>query len=327
MEQKILALDMGGTAIKAGLFDLNGNITDKYSWKHDYNSLAEKDAVEDLEKRVLEFTKNKEILVAGIGLAGLIATDNSVYRSTVLGSFIGKNIPEIFKGIGISNTSIDNDADCGGLGIFNYTKKPLLYLVLGSGLGSSVIDEEGTILNRIRFNKNHIFNSEDNPLLNDLGLNLSIPLDKIDSYIKKITIEKSIKKVLENGSKDYKIGSLVSARGVSNLYEMFTGEKKDAKEISSLARDKSSAKIAYHLMGNFLGYSIAKANEELKPYKKDFEIILSGEIMDSYKLFKNGISGGLSEEKTSINIKSSKEITQENPNLIGAYIQARRLLN
>jgi predicted NBD/HSP70 family sugar kinase len=95
MKQKVLALDLGGTSVKAGVF-IEGNLEKTTIWEHDYRHCTIEKAKQDLMTKINAFC-NYSINAVGIGVAGLIAKNNSLYRSTVLTSFTGFDIPEFLK--------------------------------------------------------------------------------------------------------------------------------------------------------------------------------------------------------------------------------------
>ena len=91
MKNKILALDMGGTSVKAALY-YHGNIEKQTFWEHNYKDCGLEKAKDDLINKINDFCNHK-IDAVGLGIAGLIAKDDSLYSSTVLTSFQGFNIP------------------------------------------------------------------------------------------------------------------------------------------------------------------------------------------------------------------------------------------
>jgi predicted NBD/HSP70 family sugar kinase len=171
MKKETLALDMGGSAVKAGLF-LDGKLAKVDSWRHKYNDSLPADSKAALLSNCITFAGEKVSLV-GLAIAGLIATDGSVFESTLMSSFDGVNIGDFLKtGLNASGYSQDNDADCGAVGEFHFTKKKseMLCVVVGSGIGSAALDSTGKILYPVRVDKSRRDAADMNHPISDVGL-------------------------------------------------------------------------------------------------------------------------------------------------------------
>lgn len=181
MTQPILAIDMGGTSVKAGLF-INGIEVKNTRWEHDYKNCGLYSAKKDLSEK-LHIFHDKAVGAIGLGVAGIVASDGSLYRSTVLTSFCGFHLPKFLgKEYQTEIVTIDNDADCGAISEYGEKKKEFFYVVVGSGIGSAYVDTHGNLPYRLRLNPQHVFSDKDNPIPNDLGLQVPIP----KSYVHKI---------------------------------------------------------------------------------------------------------------------------------------------
>ena len=113
--ERILTLDLGGTAVKAGLFS-NGSLEKTTVWRHNYKDCGQNQARDDILTKSRIFGGN-HIAAIGLSVAGLIASDNTLYRSTVLTSLEGSDIGNFLqRGLSASRFSIDNDGDCGAIG-------------------------------------------------------------------------------------------------------------------------------------------------------------------------------------------------------------------
>lgn len=231
MNKRILALDMGGTSVKARLF-YGDETEEETSWEHNYRDWGLKKAKTDLLKRIKEFCGYK-VDAIGLGVAGLIATDNSLYRSTVLISFVGFNIAEFLKQeLGVDIVTIDNDADCGAIGEWHDCPGNFLYVVVGSGIGSAFIDHNGRLPYLTRLVPNHKFSDKDNPIPNDLGLQVAVPKEYIYKQFKKFgAVKEKVDKVLrdKNGKplrgpsgspNSIRVGRLGSATGLKNIIDI-----------------------------------------------------------------------------------------------------------
>jgi len=206
MDEKILALDMGGTSVKARMYE-DGRVEKTTKWEHNYRDCGLENAKEDLVDRINSFC-DCGLDAIGLGIAGLIATDNSLYRSTVLTSFVGFNLPDFLrKEFNVKAVSIDNDADCGAISEFNFREEheryaPLFYFVVGSGIGSAYINGSRSLPYKVRLEPEHKFSEKDNPIPNDVGLQLPIPKNYIYEIFKRYNVPKNdVEKFLvdENG--------------------------------------------------------------------------------------------------------------------------------
>ncbi len=158
---KTLAIDMGGSAIKAALI-WNGKIMQEGSWRHDYRDSDLGAAKSDLLMKLKNICGSEADLV-GLGIAGLLSKDGTLWRSTVLTSFSGFDIGQfVAKEFGAMSYSQDNDADCGAIGEHHYAGSELLYVVIGSGIGSACVDNNGSLLYPVRIDRNIPFVEEMN---------------------------------------------------------------------------------------------------------------------------------------------------------------------
>lgn len=192
-EISVLAIDMGGTAIKIALFDNNGYEKKRTSWQHHYRDSGLENAKSDFISRCKEFCP-QPVDAIGLSVAGLIATDGSLYRSTVLTSFTGFDIPEFLKtAYGAKVVTIDNDADCGAIAEAKlHYNHPFLYVVVGSGIGSAYVDENGKLPYLTRLDPKHVFTDTDNPIPNDLGLQVPIARKYVYKHFKKYKVPQNL---------------------------------------------------------------------------------------------------------------------------------------
>lgn len=244
MKKIILALDMGGTAIKAQLY-LGHKVEKKTRWEHDYRDCSLEKAKSDLTTKIKNFCSDNsyKIDAIGLGIAGLIGTDGSVYKSTVLTSFQGFNLPVFLKDkLNVEIVTIDNDADCGALSEYRRIGSNLFYVVVGSGIGSAYVNDNGELPYLTRFDPQHRFLDQDNPIPNDVGLQVGVPKTYIYEKLREYQLTKeAIDKVLvdENGNplkgpneeaNSIRVGRLGSAAGIKNILEMFFASSSERKE-------------------------------------------------------------------------------------------------
>jgi hypothetical protein len=338
MAKKILALDMGGTSVKAAVFDWSGQEMMKVRWEHAYKESSLEDAKGDLLARINQFC-DKDIDALGLSVAGLVATDKSLYKSTVLTSFTGFNISEFLKEeLGVKHATIDNDADCGALA--EYSGSKFLFVIVGSGVGSAYIDKDGNLPYLKRFKVGTHFHESDNPIINDIGLRITIPYESVIERFGRLNIgEKWVSKYLDN--KEIKMGELGSALGMKRIIEIvmpkyasyymkrgFQDINQDSRVANVLAKNAvfgdPFALYAFRIFASFLGYGIRKAARVLEQeqginlIEECLEIKLGGAIMDSYMLFNGYLREELSKEKMNYKLTQA-----EKSNLYGAYMRAR----
>ncbi|MEA2036262.1 MAG: ROK family protein [Nanoarchaeota archaeon] len=307
MKPNILALDIGGTSVKAAIYQ--GNKPKSAYWLHNYLDCGLEEAKSHLVEKIKGFFSEK-VDAVGIGIAGLIATDDSLYRSTVLTSFEGFNIPKFIKGeFNTDVVTIDNDADCGAFSEYGHfqryrpQKKDFFYVVVGTGIGSAYVDREGNLPYIKRFDPNHKFSDNDNPLPNDLGLQLGIPRETIyqlmDFHRKSDIIEKALVDKEGNpllGPNDnpssIRIDQLASARGLQRIMDILLPDKESQQRIlkaeapshywdvcdKSLSDEVYRGQIisdlanyggywaneAFKYYGRFLGYAISKTVDNIR---------------------------------------------------------------
>ena len=149
----IIGIDIGGTTIKGGIVNSNGEILYKKIIKTDPAKTAFQ-IVNDINLMIKEFEQSAEIgnlTINGLGIASPGNPDNEGYISFIpnipdLANFslkkhlkITKNVPILFEN--------DGNASAFGEYIFGQKKKfkDIVILVLGTGVGSGIISN-GSIL-------------------------------------------------------------------------------------------------------------------------------------------------------------------------------------
>lgn len=147
-EHKIgIGIDLGGTAIKYGLVDIEG----KVYWNSKKPSNAKSSSKEVLQnilnavEECVEIAKELKLKVEsiGIGTPGLIKNGDVVlgetkniknWKGTAIASFISKQLK--------LETYVGNDADMMGLGEFKFTegsnKDVVVFITLGTGIGGAI---------------------------------------------------------------------------------------------------------------------------------------------------------------------------------------------
>ena len=139
----IACIDIGGTAIKVGVLDLQGKIVEKTSLEvnHDFNGL-----INSLVSFVEE--AKQQYKVTGVSISSPGAVDSKtgmVNGSSAIPCIHGHNWKKIMGEATNLPISIENDANCAALAeVFNGSGQSfsdVLFLVCGTGLGGAIIHD------------------------------------------------------------------------------------------------------------------------------------------------------------------------------------------
>ena len=286
-----IALDVGGTAIKAGVISSTGQlISPKISH---YPSLSHTDLgtllnhfssiiVDELKKL------HSSIIIQGIGMAfpgpfdyakGISLMQNINKYDALYGIDLPKalttklNHCDTFKTHTVSDYTIrfENDASLYALGETvqdeNLMVGRVLCLCIGTGLGSAFLEDGKLITSRWDVPPNGwVYNT---PFLNSI----------IDDYI--------------------------SARGILNLHKELHGTTmSDVKSIADLAlQGDSYALTTFSHFGRRLGDAIKGFIETFKPHT----MVIGGQIAKSYALFESELQSSLVTCPPSVHIKLSTD--------------------
>ena len=142
--KKYISIDIGGTYIKYGLIDNEGDIIEK----HETETQAQKGGEEILKKvlKIIEnYTENQDIEGVVISTAGMVDRENGSirYASKLIPDYTGINFKKPIKEKFGLNSSVENDVKCAGLA--EYTSgagkdsKIALILTIGTGIGGCAV--------------------------------------------------------------------------------------------------------------------------------------------------------------------------------------------
>ncbi len=271
--QYVIGIDVGGTEIKAGIFDKNGNIVAKghIATKHDDNcAYIFNDIADEIDRLINENGIYRgSVSAIGVGVPGPVC--NSVVKNCVnLNWYEEKNVSAIMEKLTGIKTFALNDANAAALGEswVGTKKKNILLVTIGTGVGGGIITD-GRVLEGAYGSAGEIGH---------------------------ITVE------YENGRK-----CNCGKRGCLETYASATGIVKTAKEIlaandmPSLLREKDiTAKTVFKAaekgdkaaltvvesFGKYLGQALANAACIIDPD----EIILAGGVSQAGKAVKNVVS-------------------------------------
>lgn len=152
MGQYVFGVDIGGTTVKLGLFDTEGNLLDKWeipTRTEESGSYILPDIAKDIQRKIEEKQISKEMVVGvGVGAPGPIDNQGVVHRAVNLGwgvFSIKDTLEEILK----VPVMAGNDANVAALGEMwkggGQGSSDLIVVTLGTGVGGGII-VDGKIL-------------------------------------------------------------------------------------------------------------------------------------------------------------------------------------
>ena len=155
---KIIGIDIGGTTIKADLYDDLGTSLNQFKEIEtiiDYD-LGTNQILNQVCDLIGEYTLNHSIDGVGISTAGVVNanTGEIIYAGYTIPGYIGVNFTsEIEKRFGLS-TFVENDVNCAALGELwkgqAKDKKNVVMVTIGTGIGGSII-VNGQIVNGFNY--------------------------------------------------------------------------------------------------------------------------------------------------------------------------------
>ena len=140
-----LGIDVGGTSIKAGLFDSKYNLLSRFSL-----AVCKDDNPADCFSTLANWLKAPEVsnqynvISAGMGLPGLFDQDSGALKMAPnLPKWVGFGIREYFQKETGLEISVDNDANMAALGEYEIGSgsdfASMVMLTLGTGVGGAII--------------------------------------------------------------------------------------------------------------------------------------------------------------------------------------------
>ncbi|GHH99399.1 ROK family glucokinase [Neobacillus kokaensis] len=151
MEQKIIGIDIGGTYVKIGIINLNGEILSKWEIetnKQDQGRHIIHDIWTSIQQNVTAFELEHSILGIGIGVPGVVdGTQGKVLGAVNIG-WKNYELKKLFEEITNLPIHVENDANTAALGEYwrdAEKQDDTIVVTLGTGIGSGVITD-GKIL-------------------------------------------------------------------------------------------------------------------------------------------------------------------------------------
>ncbi len=153
MGKVIFGVDLGGTTVKMGYFDTEGNVKDKWeipTRKDDNGKNILPDIAASIKKKMAEQGMEKnDVIGVGIGVPGPVDANGVIYKAANLGWDVFSVKEELAVLLGGIPVEAGNDANVAALGEMwqggGRGYKNLVAVTLGTGVGGGII-VEGKIL-------------------------------------------------------------------------------------------------------------------------------------------------------------------------------------
>lgn len=153
MSRRIFGVDLGGTTVKLGLFDPEGNVLEKWeivTRKEDSGKMILPDIADTIKAKMQEKSIAKEdVIGVGIGVPGPVDSDGVIYKAANLGwgvFSIKEELTGLLDGIRVE---AGNDANVAALGEMwrggGQGYNNMVAVTLGTGVGGGII-VDGRIL-------------------------------------------------------------------------------------------------------------------------------------------------------------------------------------
>lgn len=141
MSSYYIGVDIGGTSVKLGSFDMEGKLLEKWeipTRKDNHGSEILPDIAASIREKV-----NGDIAGIGLGVPGPITEDGTVLKCANLGWGIFNVAEKVTELTGVTNVAVGNDATVAGLGELwqggGRGFKDMIMVTLGTGVGGGVI--------------------------------------------------------------------------------------------------------------------------------------------------------------------------------------------
>lgn len=147
MKKYVFGVDVGGTTVKMGLFDMNANLLKKWEIPSVTEGGGERilPDIADSIKHTMQQSKImiEEVAGVGIGVPGPVDVSGTVYKTANLGWDTVFNIPQAFHTYLDVPVMAGNDANVAALGEMwqggGKGYKDLVVVTLGTGVGGGII--------------------------------------------------------------------------------------------------------------------------------------------------------------------------------------------
>ena len=146
MAKYVFGVDIGGTTVKLGLFNIDGEVLDKWeitTRKEDGGAYILKDIAESVEAKMAEKNIDKsDVTGVGMGVPGPVKEDGTVMKCVNLGWGMFHAAEELSGLLGLP-VKAGNDANMAALGEYwqggGKEYKSIIMVTLGTGVGGGII--------------------------------------------------------------------------------------------------------------------------------------------------------------------------------------------
>ncbi|MEG1871137.1 MAG: ROK family protein, partial [Peptostreptococcaceae bacterium] len=141
---KVLSFDIGGTSIKYGIVDFEGNII----WKSEMDTeayLGGSHIVQKVKDKVGEIVQREQIIGVAISTAGIVdpVKGRIAEASDTIKGYRGQEIKETIENAFGIKTTVENDVNCAALGEMwkgaGKRKLNAFCMTIGTGVGGCAI--------------------------------------------------------------------------------------------------------------------------------------------------------------------------------------------
>ena len=146
MSKYVFGVDIGGTTVKLGLFDVEGNVLDKWeipTRKEENGVKILPDVADSIKAKMSEKQISKEeVEGVGVGVPGPVDAEGTVYQAANLGWGVFR-VKDTLAGLLDMSVEAGNDANVAALGEMwqggGRGHKNLIAVTLGTGVGGGII--------------------------------------------------------------------------------------------------------------------------------------------------------------------------------------------
>lgn len=141
--KKVLAFDIGGTKIAAGIVEINKNGYKIFDYQKIETPKDKDGVIQKLIELIVYYQKDNGFKKIGISFAGQVDSQNGivVFAPSIKG-WNNDNLKKIIKEKTGKSAKIDNDVKCFALGEMKFGQakknKNVVYLAIGTGIGGAI---------------------------------------------------------------------------------------------------------------------------------------------------------------------------------------------
>ena len=221
-----VGIDIGGTNIKYGLVDGNGEIK-----HHDKVQTANngQEIISEIEKIVSRYQKMKEIKTVGISCPGVVRKDGYLVTGGSISDFYDFPLKQVMEEKLQLPVNVENDANCAALAEkwlgASREYENSLTVVIGTGIGG------GIILNNQLFRGSHATAGE-------FGFMIVEPIKKKDTRLATLSLTASVECGIVQKYQKIKPDMFNEKLGGKEIFELYNSGDEEASIIINDAYDR-----------------------------------------------------------------------------------------